>query len=87
VGIGTLSGMRTHPRHALGALFLAALAFFNAPSPGAAQRYVATADSLHPRLKYADSLVSGNDRCMVLQRKLNPRVRPVYVNGVPLGFC
>jgi len=79
--------MRNQPRHAAAALLLAALAVFQAPTPGAAQRYVASADSLHPRLKYADSLVSGNDRCMVLQRKLNPRVRPVYVNGVPLGFC
>lgn len=79
--------MLNHSRHAAAAILLAALAFFNAPTPGAAQRYVATADSLHPRLKYADSLVSGNDRCMVAQQKLNRRVRPVYVNGVPLGFC
>ncbi len=69
------------------ALVLAALALFLAPEPGAAQRYVATADSLHPRIKYGDSLVSANERCMVVQRKLNPRVRPVYVNGVPMGFC
>lgn len=52
-----------------------------------AQRYVATADSTHPRLKFADSLVSPNDRCMVSHQKLNPQVRPVYVNGVPMGFC
>ena len=52
-----------------------------------AQRYVTTADSLHPRVKFADSLVSANDRCIVAQNKLNRRVRPVYVNGVPIGFC
>jgi len=52
-----------------------------------AQRYVPTADPQHPRLKFADSLVSPNDRCLVSQDKLNPRVRPVYVNGVPMGFC
>lgn len=52
-----------------------------------AQRYVPTADPKHPRLKFADSLVTPNDRCMVSQAKLNPRVRPVYVNGVPMGFC
>jgi hypothetical protein len=52
-----------------------------------AQRYVPTADPKHPRLKFADSLVSANDRCIVAQEKLNPKVRPVYVNGVPLGFC
>ena len=52
-----------------------------------AQRYVPTADPAHPRLKFADSLVSPNDRCVVSHDKLNPRVRPVYVNGVPMGFC
>ena len=69
------------------ALLIAALALSLTAAPAAAQRYVATADSLHPRIKYADSLVSANDRCMVAQNKLNPRVRPVYVNGVPMGFC
>ncbi len=53
----------------------------------AAQRYVPTADPQRPRLKFADSLVSANDRCMVSQSKLNPAVRPVYVNSVPMGFC
>ena len=52
-----------------------------------AQRYVPTADPKLPRLKYPDSLVSANDRCMVSHQKLNPKVRPVYVNGVPMGFC
>ena len=51
------------------------------------QHLVAGPDSLHRRLKFADSLVSANDRCMVSQKRLNPRVRPVYVNGVPMGFC
>ena len=79
--------MRNGPRYASAAPVLAALTLFLAPSPGAAQRYIATADSLHPRVKYADSLVSANERCMVAQQKLNLRVRPVYVNGVPMGFC
>ena len=52
-----------------------------------AQRYVPTADPQHPRLKFADSLISPNDRCLVSHDKLNSRVRPVYVNGVPMGFC
>ncbi|HKQ18618.1 MAG TPA: hypothetical protein VJW75_02615 [Candidatus Eisenbacteria bacterium] len=73
------------PRLAL--LFLAVPALLLAPAPAVAQRYVATGDTLHPRIKYADSLVSGNDRCMVALQKLNRRVRPVYVNGVPMGFC
>jgi len=54
-----------------------------------ATRYAPEAggDFSYPRLKYADSLLSGNDRCMVRHMKLNPDVRPVYVNGVPMGFC
>jgi hypothetical protein len=70
--------------HALGL----SVAFFLALAPDArAQHLVFGADSLHPRLVFADSLRSANDRCMVTQKKLNPRVRPVYVNGVPMGFC
>ena len=57
------------------------------PSVGEAQRFVPTANPNRPRLKFADSLVSANDRCIVAQEKLNPKVRPVYVNGVPMGFC
>ena len=52
-----------------------------------AQHYVATKDPDFPRLKYADSLVSANDRCIVSQAKLNPKMAPLYVNGVPIGFC
>lgn len=74
-------------RHAFAATLMAgAVCAISAP-PAAAQRYVATSDSLHPRIKYADSLTSANDRCMVALGKLNLRVRPVYVNGVPMGFC
>jgi tetratricopeptide (TPR) repeat protein len=74
-------------RHAPLALLVAAAFITLTPAPGAAQRYVATADTLHPRIKYADSLVSANERCMVAQQKLNRRVRPIYVNGIPMGFC
>ena len=66
---------------------LVAVAALLAPPRGEAQRRVPTGDPEHPRIKYADSLVSLNDRCMVRKSKLNPRVRPVYVNGQPLGFC
>jgi anti-sigma-K factor RskA len=38
-------------------------------------------------ITYSDSLVSVNDRCMVRHGKLNPDVHPVYVNGMPMGFC
>ena len=79
--------MRNHAHRTAAALLLAAAALLLSPAPGSAQRYVAMADTAHPHIKYADSLVSANERCMVAQQKLNRRVRPVYVNGVPMGFC
>jgi hypothetical protein len=38
-------------------------------------------------LKYADSLSSVNDRCVVTHNRLNPAMHPLYVNGSPVGFC
>lgn len=69
------------------AVFLLAGAALFAAVPAGSQRYVPTADPEHPRLKYADSLVSLNDRCMVRMVKMNPKVRPVYVSRMPVGFC
>ena len=69
---------------ALALSFVLACALLGAAS---AQRYVATKDPDFPRLKYADSLISANDRCIVSQAKLNPKMAPLYVNGVPIGFC
>jgi hypothetical protein len=40
-----------------------------------------------PRLRFADGQVSLNDRCMVRQVKLNPKLPAIYVNGRPVGFC
>ena len=54
---------------------------------GMAHHYVPGADLDHPRVKYADSTVSINDRCAVRKTKLGYRVRPVYVNSQPVGFC
>ncbi|HEU4723772.1 MAG TPA: hypothetical protein VFU59_00600 [Candidatus Eisenbacteria bacterium] len=79
--------MRARARHAIGALLLASAALSLAATPSAAQHYVAAADTAFPRIKYPDSLVSANERCMVALQKLSRRVRPVYVNGVPMGFC
>jgi len=75
---------RRAPR-ALVALLAGAALF--AAVPAGSQRYVPTTDPEHPRLKYADSLLSLNDRCMVRMTKLNPKVRPVYVSRMPVGFC
>lgn len=52
-----------------------------------AQVMVQTQDPAHPRIRYADSLLSLNDRCMVRQGTMNPMFKPVYVNGQPVGFC
>jgi hypothetical protein len=40
-----------------------------------------------PRIRYGDGLVSANDRCPVTKRKLSVAFPPVYVNGLPIGFC
>jgi hypothetical protein len=68
---------------ALGALAFALLSAHTAH----AQRYVPATDPKLPKLKYADSLTSVNDRCVVTHNKLNPQIDPIYINGVPVGFC
>lgn len=47
----------------------------------------ASADTLFPRLVFADGKTSLNDRCMVRRVKLNNRLPGLYVNGSPVGFC
>jgi YHS domain-containing protein len=57
------------------------------PATVDAQRVVPTRDKAHWRIKYADSLVSINDRCAVKEGALSAAIRPVYVNRQPVGFC
>ena len=52
-----------------------------------AQVVVPTKDPERPRIRYADSLVSLNDACIVRGGTLNPAFRAEYVNGQPIGFC
>lgn len=66
---------------------LAILALAGATRAGLAQHYVPGSDPAFPRIRYADSLDSRNDRCIVAGNRLNLKVRPVYVNGRPIGFC
>lgn len=40
-----------------------------------------------PRLLYEDGSRTLNDRCMVRPARLNPKIRAIYVNGRPVGFC
>jgi len=42
---------------------------------------------MYPRVRFADSLVSLNDRCIVRQAPLNAMFKAAYVNGKPIGFC
>jgi len=63
------------------------LALATGTRPASSQTYVPTADLEHPKIRYADSTVSLNDRCPVRHGKLNPAYVPVYVNGRPVGFC
>ena len=65
----------------------AALLALVAPRASLGQRYVPGPDAEHLRLKYGDSLVSINDRCMVTHRMIKPYVRPVYVSRQAVGFC
>lgn len=75
---------RTRSHAAAGALLALAHVL---PAALHAQRYVESADPGHPQVKYADSLVSLNDRCIVAGNRLNLKIRPVYVSGAPIGFC
>ncbi len=71
------------PASILGLAMVAALA----PGASDAFRYVKTADPVHPKIKYPDSLVSVNDRCIVAGTALSTMIRPTYVNGKPIGYC
>ena len=48
--------------------------------------YTSDTDSF-PRLRYASGTVTLNDRCPVRKSKLNRNLRPLFVNGEPIGFC
>jgi hypothetical protein len=79
----SLSGSGAAVSLALWALLLLAAG----PPPSQAQRLVEQTDKAHPRVLYADSLLSVNDRCIVRQGRLSQIFPAVYVNGRPIGFC
>lgn len=74
------------PRRARAAAILPLLAVLVA-SAASAQRFVPGEHAEFPKIKYADSLVSLNDRCIVQKSKLSLKIPPVYVNWRPIGFC
>ena len=49
--------------------------------------YTPGSEEAFPLIRYADDLISVNDRCPVRHAKLNLRMEPIYVNGRPVGFC
>lgn len=81
--------MRSTPVFRFSALLATVVAAWCITSEHAAraQHRIAGADSLHPLVRYADSLVSVNDRCIISGSGLNPAMHPVYVNEQPVGFC
>lgn len=64
------------------------MAFAFASSGSAhAQILLPVSDPAFHKLKYADSLSSVNDRCVITHNRLNPVIHPLYVNEEPVGFC
>ena len=67
---------------------LAAVAVLLAAVPdGRSQTKVPVPGTERHRVQYADSTVSINDLCPVLDKNLGARKIPYYVNGQPVGFC
>ena len=40
-----------------------------------------------PRVRYSDSLLSVNTRCVMSHNRLSVKVRPIHVNRTAVGFC
>ena len=57
------------------------------PIPAVTEPTLVDPESPFPRIRFADGMVSANDRCPVTKRKLSIHFPPVYVNGQPIGFC
>jgi len=59
------------------------------PAAGIAQVYVPPppGSGEHTRVRFADSLLSINDMCLVSHRALDILHQPIYVNLRPVAFC
>ena len=71
------------------ALAVACLALLTFRASGAlhAQVILPAPGPAFQKLKFADSLTSVNDRCVITHNRLNLAIHPLYVNGQPVGFC
>jgi hypothetical protein len=56
-------------------------------SPSPPGEMMLTPEKGFPKLAFPDSTVTPNNHCPVTGHQLNAEVHPVYVNGVPIGFC
>ena len=86
-----MAGMGKRLRAAVASFLLAAAVACGArpselvPPIGTPTLVDATAEL--PRIRFGDGLISANDRCPVTKRKLSIYFPPIYVNGMPIGFC
>ena len=50
--------------------------------------YVVGENPKHPFVRYADGQLSMSESCAIkMENKLNRRIPPAHVNGLPIGFC
>jgi hypothetical protein len=86
-----MAGMGKPHRAAAAALLLTvAVACGAHPSelvPPIGEPALLDATAQFPKIRFGDGSVSANDRCPVTKRKLSVYFPPVYVNGLPIGFC
>jgi hypothetical protein len=85
-----MGGMKPAVLVAFATLVLSAAACGNRPAelvPPVGEPVRIDADADFPKIKFGDGLVSANDHCPVTKRKLSTSFPPVYVNGLPIGFC
>ena len=89
--IGDNVGMQVPYRAAAASFLLTAAAACGArPSelvPPIGKPTVIDASAEFPRIRFGDGVISANDRCPITKRKLSIYFPPVYVNGLPIGFC
>jgi len=68
-------------------LWLCAVGMLGVPNAHAAPPSAPAPARVYAKMRYADSLLSVNDRCPVRGGVLARNIRPVYVNREPVGFC
>jgi hypothetical protein len=86
--MGRMRGSLLAPAAAL--LLAGAVACGGKPSelvPPVGKAAVIDETAAFSKIRFADGLPSANERCPVTKRKLSAAFPPIYVNGLPIGFC